>query len=191
MLLTENLDRIDQGSIIKGIPHPSFSNLEISVALNPTCDFHNGKANSVILAYLIPAKYVLERNEEYKQQTDALTEEARRGAEHASKKKSSTIRKFIGKIIDNAEPRRHFFLRGIEDTGLPNVFVDFQQIGSFPFDFVVEKSKVIAKVKSPWREQLATHYASYMMRIGVDRFEDGTREQIISDLVAPIQLTSA
>lgn len=190
MITTEGLDSIDQGTILEGVNHPSMPSLKIAIALNPTCLFHQGKADSIVLAYLIPAKYILERNEEFKQQTEALGETVIDGSEVVNKKKSDSIRKFIGKLIDNDEPRRHFYIQGVERIGLPDCFVDFQQVTSVPFDSVVANSSIIAKLSTPWREKLATHYAGYMMRIGVDRFVGETREKIIAGMVTPIKLSS-
>ena len=191
MLTTDSIDRIDQGSILSGIQHPVFHSLKISVVLNPTCLIHNGKADSLILAYLVPAHFIIERNEDIQQHIHGLDEKSAGGINIVGNKKSESIRKTIGKLIDNDEPRRHFYVRGLDHISLPDTFIDFQQVASFPFDQVTTGARILAKLRTPWREKLATHYAGYMMRIGVQRFEGEIREKIVSSMISPIKLTPA
>jgi hypothetical protein len=140
------------------------------------------------MAYIIPVSFILDRDDEWLSLKGSLAPEVQDGSTRASKTKSDKLEKFVGKLIDNDEPRRNFYLKGMPQIGLPDSFIDFQQITSIPFDHVQKHAKVIAKLNSPWREKLATHYAGYMMRIGVERIEGAARTQIIENLTAPIKL---
>lgn len=190
MILSKALpdENIDQGHIITGLANPCFATLQVSVVLNPTCLFSNHKVDSIVLAYLIPAKYVLERNRQWRTFLDSLPERCRIGGEDISRKKQGSVENVLGMLIDNDEPRRHFYLGALEEVGLGDVFVDFQQVSSFPLATMAAKVKIIAKVRSPFREKLATHYAGYMMRIGVDRYHGADRARILSALAAPVRM---
>jgi hypothetical protein len=181
-------DRLDQGFIISGLVNPSFPSLDLSVVLNPTCLFSNAKVDSVIVAYLIPAEFVLSANMQWISFKSELSESVKTGEEFISKSKAKSIERILGNLIDNDEPRRHFFIGSFPEIGLVDSFIDFQQIASFTLAAVKEKLKLIAKIKSPFRDQMATNYAGYMMRIGVDRYHGTERTRILSTLASPLKL---
>ena len=182
-------DKLDQGAIVHGIAHPVFHKLENAVVMNPTCLFANGKVDNVILAYLLPVNFVLRKNKDWLDLIEQLTEKVKAGTEDVSKKKSKTVESIIGKLVDSDEPRRYFFLKGVDSIHFPDTFIDFQQITAVPFSKVESESKMVEKINSPWREKVATHYAGYMMRVGVDRYEGEEREKIISNIAQPLSIT--
>ena len=110
MLTVGSTDFLDQGCLLKGIPHPAFGNLLVSIILNPTCFFHNSKVDSVVLAYLIPVDFFFGKNREWLDLLKGLDDKIKAGDEEASKKKSIKVRKLIGQYIDNDEPRRFYYL---------------------------------------------------------------------------------
>jgi hypothetical protein len=180
-MLGDAESQVDQGDIIEGIKHPAFDKLNISVVLTPTCQMANEKASSVVLAFLLPVNFVLDINHDYQELIRSLDTGEDKAVAKPSKSKSDKIRKVIGKLIDCDECRRHFFLKG--HGSVPNVFVDFQQVLSLPFDEVKKcLQRRPAKVLSPFREKLATHFAGYMMRIGVERPEGDERNQLLNSV---------
>lgn len=190
MLSPVNTDEeIDQGFILEGLPNPIFKSLKLSVTINPTCLFQNNKVDNVILAYLIPVEFVLKKNKEWQNLLISLEEPMKIGKKSLSSKKTVKVENIISHYIDNDESRRHFFLHGIEDLNIPDTFIDFQQIASFPMKAILENSKPIAKINRPWREKMITNYTGYMVRIGVERYSGEIREKIIENIIKPLKLS--
>jgi hypothetical protein len=179
-------DTLNQGFVITGLANPFFPSLDLSVVLNPTCLFENNKVDSIIVAYLIPAEFVLSKNRQWISFKNELSEPAKKGDETISKLKAKSLENILGVLIDNDEPRRHFFIGSLPEIGLVHSFVDFQQVASFALNTVQERIKLVAKIKSPYREQMATNYAGYMMRIGVERYGGTDRTRILSTLASPL-----
>jgi len=159
-----------------------------SIVLNPTCDFTNNKADNIIVSYLVPAKLILSINNQWQSFLDDLKTEMKEGKENLSHKKYDSVENIIGRLVDNDEPRRYFFLGSLSSVDLPELFADFQQVASFPIEAAKTLAKPIAKINSPWREQLSTHFSGYMMRIGVDRYAGEARAKLLDTLLEPIKV---
>ena len=186
--MTEDNEGFEQGYIIDGLCNPSYKKLHLSVALNPTCLFEHKKVENIIVAYLIPTEFVLNTNNQWKNYIESLDEKTRKGENALSKTGHKSIENIIGKLIDNDEPRRHFFLGSLPEADIPNIFIDFQQIASFPLEAVETKIKIVAKIKRPFREKMITSYSGYMMRIGTDRYKGDERAEILKSIIDPIKL---
>ncbi len=126
-------DRLDQGFIISGLVNPSFPSLDLSVVLNPTCLFSNAKVDSVIVAYLIPAEFVLSANLQWISFKSELSESVKTGEEFISKSKAKSIEKILGNLIDNDEPRRHFFIGSFQKSGLSIHLLIFSKLHLLPW----------------------------------------------------------
>jgi hypothetical protein len=99
-----------------------------------------------------------------------------------SKTKLSQLMEMFKRNIRGDFLPRYYLLT--EYSGrFPASYLDFQQIFVIPTRQVYEEylSNRIAKVESPWREQIVAQYSGYSMRVGVpDYSDDELRDLLIT-----------
>jgi len=139
------------------------------VILTPTCDIAKNKATHHRFSVLEPLPLVLLRI--YQEVVGPPDPK-----EHfISKKKNDKFQGKITSIIQNSFPRYHY-LQSDGDLIKTDRIVDFEVVISVPIDTFSDRKRV-ARLISPYREQLIHRYTHHGMRIGTP---DTPRSKIIS-----------
>lgn len=172
-----NSDILSQGAVLLGVdwgvnPNP------LSIVLTSECDLIHEKASYIIVASLISAKEIICESSDYQDMIQDI------GEEGISNSKWGKISKFLNNYIHNKGISRYYFIDPADAFDSPHLFVDFQHLKSIPFEDS-SSFEVLAKLPTPYKEQMIVQFASYMARIPVDRTEDTT--QIIEDIIAPLK----
>jgi len=153
-----NDSRIDQGDIIRGCPlvrlvesasSPTLPlrirwGRERVIVLSQTCDLAQDKVTQVVVAVAIPAAEIVARGE--------LKAADVRG----------TIR--AGRVFG------WYFLPKDDDLQLPELIVDLRQLHTVPraiLDQLCRNGERDGRIRTPWREHLAKHFADTYSRIGL------------------------
>ncbi|MDE6695811.1 MAG: hypothetical protein K2K25_02930 [Muribaculaceae bacterium] len=173
-------DTICQGAIVD-YPDWEFGDVKIplAVVLSNECDLTNDKCGYLILMGLLEADFVLKSSKEYQA---ILPENFTGNFANLTKKQKEAITKYFEGFIHNKDIRRYFFLGG-DALGLPNLVVDFQLLKSIPYANIPEL-KPIGKVKSPFKEQMIVHFASYTSRIPTERVSEDIKLGLLNSLIS-------
>ena len=142
----ENLDGVEQGSLVKTKVFKNRYTTGIGLVLTPQCDLEH-KAEFVTIAGVGDAEDVLEKI----------------GVDSRTK----LGKKFKG-LISGRDLRWYWLhpeddIKGLQLGG----FVDFQLITSLPVAKVLEMP-VLGGLEGPWCQQLSARYASYAGRVGTE-----------------------
>lgn len=172
-----NSDTLSQGAVLLGVdwgvnPNP------LSIVLTSECDILHEKASYIIVASLISAKEIIRESSDYQDLIQGI------GEEGISNNKWAKINKFLDNYIHNKGISRYYFIDPADAFDSPYLFVDFQHLKSVPFEDI-SSFEVVAKLPTPFKEQMIVQFASYMARIPVERAEDTT--QIIESIIAPLK----
>lgn len=99
-----------------------------------------------------------------------------------SKTKKERIKNKLERTIRNAWPRYHFLSKeqGIFET---NRFIDFEVVISVPIEAFSPDLR-IARLKSPYKEELIHRYSHHTMRIGTEDIPKDIVTQIIDNCFA-------
>lgn len=146
----------------------------IGLVLSNACDIANDKCGYLILLGLAEASFVLTSSKEYLSLSP----------EKSSKKTKKAIKDYFQKFIHNKDIRRYYFIGALDEIGIPDLVVDFQLLNSVPYDPNKEKLGLVpvARLKSPFKEQLIVHFSAYTSRIPSDRVVSEAESTIISRL---------
>jgi hypothetical protein len=150
------------------------------IVLTPMCDLAQEKIDLVKMAVAIPFKNYLEQTlipeifrseKEYREEIEK--DPAAFGQSYLSDKgkrvDSKTLRlvKEMQRVLRNVAPRKpsQYYLPGKDDPR-QGFLVDFSFILSVQSERLRQIAQ-LARLKSPWREQLLSRYVSYSSRVGV------------------------
>lgn len=168
---------ISQGSIVDGVDWGLDVN-PLGIVLSNECDIRNGKLSYVVLAALIPARATIIDSEEFKNKTMGIEDKV------VSNKRFVPIKNFLDGYIYNKGVTRYYFIDPKDAIEAPYLFVDFQHLISMPIE-TAQTFVVVAKLPSPYVEQMMVQFASYIARIPTERQEDTTA--IIDDIIEPFK----
>jgi len=151
----------------------------LSIVLSNECDFENNKLSYIIVAALLPAEDIIRATQEFVDKQNTIK------GNTLSKGQWSSLKKFIENFLYNKNISRYFFLLPGEGVMVPFLAIDFQRIQSIPYA-LCENLETVAKLNSPYKEQMIVHFSSYVSRIPVDREDlDDVIRKIISPMNAP------
>lgn len=147
------------------------SDIPLGVVLSNDCDLEHDKCGYIILLGLVDASLVITSSKEYLAMSP----------EKPSKKQEKAIHDYFASFIHNKDIRRYYFIGDEPEIGTPSMVIDFQLIKSIPF---IEASTLnpIARIRSPFKEQMIVHFAGYTSRIPSDRVSTETEHDIINSL---------
>lgn len=152
---------LDQGFVVYGLPWRVDPPPALGIVLTNTCDFEHDNAQFVIAAALVPARPVIQGSAEFENKV------ANADKGELSKTRWKSVRRLLEDKIFNREIARYFLLDA-DELGMDPLFADFQFLVSVPISWA-DEMRAVAKLQSPYREQLIVHFASYTSRIGVER----------------------
>lgn len=170
-------DNLTQGSIIDGVDWGMGTENPLSLVITNACDFEHDKCGYINVLALESAEDVISCTKEYQ----GFVMNAN-GAKEMTTKAWSSLMHYLESIIYNQNIIRYYFFdtMPVIDAGL--LVADFQQIQSLPYS---KKSsfELVAKLSSPFIEQLMIHYISYTGRIPSERIDEEARNKYIETLV--------
>jgi hypothetical protein len=170
-------DRIDQGDIFKDIHFPALDTSVNAVVITPTCDLEHGKAHFVKFVASVPLDFVIRIIADslnialslFKSDTE-LTKSQCNNLVRAVKRNT------------NGDYLPRFYLVTAYSNILPACYLDFQRVFVVPFLQVQEDylENRVAKLDSPWREQILAQYSGYSMRVGTPDYLDDELRNLIN-----------
>lgn len=166
-----------QGAVLNGVDW-GLSHNPLSIVLTSECDIIHKKASYIIVASLVPAKEVITQSHEYIELIQGVNQDG------VSAKKWEKISNFLNNYIHNKGITRYYFIDPAEAFEAPYLFVDFQHLRSIPYSDAC-KLEILAKLPTPYKEQMIVQFTSYLARIPVDRTEDTT--EIIEKIITPLK----
>ena len=170
-------ERIDQGDLFKGIYFPSIDSDVDAVVITPTCDFERGKAHFVKFIATVSLNFVFKIIADGLQIDEAVFDS---GTEISKRQCDNLIRDVKRNSNGDFLPRYYLIT---EYPGIfPASYLDFQQVFVIPTLQVMEEllQKRIARIDSPWREQIASRYSGYSMRVGTPDYSDDELRSLLT-----------
>ena len=169
---------IDQGDIFKDIYFAAIDSHITAVVITPTCDLVQRKAHYVKLVATVPLNQVVKIIADSVGIQDSLFS----SQEELSGKKCTKLLSQLERNIDGNFLPRYYLLS--EYIGVfPASYVDLQQVFVMPMEQLRAQylSNRIARMNSPWREQVVAQYSGYSMRVGVQEY---SKQEIRSIAIA-------
>ncbi len=169
---------IDQGDILYPIKVDNLVNWWKDdedypiIILTPTCDIAQEKVDHHRFAVLQPFPFL------YLKICQDICGDESMDLNNLSITKKGQIKNKLSQAIKNSWPRYHFLPQeGVVKT---TRIIDFEIIFSVPLNTFSPNLKV-ARLNSPYREELIHRYSHHTMRIGTEGLSNDKIEQIISN----------
>jgi hypothetical protein len=174
--LASDQEALNQGSVVDEAPW-GLEYSPLGIVLTNPCDLSWEKASFVLLAALHDAKGVIQASKEFR------TAVADAPGGQLSRRQKGSLDRLIRRFVDNSDIRRYFFIEAAA-LRLPPLVVDFQHL------LAVRNTagfhlRSLALLPPPHREKLIVHFASYVSRIGVERFADEKAKELIRAVAEP------
>lgn len=171
-------ERVDQGDLFQDLYFPSVDANVLAVVITPTCDLEleHEKAHFIKFVSIVTLDFVIRIIADSVGIHNSLFDS---GSVLSKTKLAHLMEMFKRNIRGDFLPR--YYLLTEYSGGFPASYLDFQQIFVIPTRQVYEEylSNRVAKVESPWREQIVAQYSGYSMRVGVPDYSD----DILRDLL--------
>jgi hypothetical protein len=169
-------EALSQGSVVDEGPW-GLEYSPLGIVLTNPCDLSWEKASFILLAALHDARGVIQASKEFR----AVVADAPRG--ELSRKQRDGLERLLMRFIDNSDIRRYFFLEAAA-LRLPPLVVDFQHLLAVRNTDRL-RLRTLALLPPPHREKLIVHFASYVSRIGVERFEAEKTRELVRAVAEP------
>lgn len=176
--ITDEEGKIDQGDVFVDIYFAATAERVNAVVISPTCDLEHNKADFVKFVSTVSFKLVA-RN--------ILLDHSRIDEFDFGSGEAISQRKYDGAI--NALKRningdllpRYYFLPGYSDS-LPNSYLDFQKVFVNQVQQVFDSyiANRVARIASPWREQIAERYSGYSGRVGTPGYSESVLRSLLT-----------
>lgn len=178
-------DALDQGDVFTNIYFPAIDSNANSVVITPTCDLEQGKAHFIKFLASVSLDFVL------KIIADSIGIDVSSfdsGIAITPRQCTNLIRAVRHNSNGDLLPR-YYLVTSYQDI-FPACYLDFQRIFVIPTLQVKEElmTKRIARIESPWKEQISSRYSGYSMRVGTPDYSDDEFKSLItlSGLTLPI-----
>lgn len=175
--LENDINHITQGSIVDGVDWGEDKNDTLGIVISNACDFEHDNIGFVVTLPLLPASAVIQGSKEFQSQLKNVAE----GSNVLSKGASKSIINILEKYIYNKAITRYYLIDPKPLLEAPCLMADFQQMVSTPIS-KIDSLIPIAKLKSPFIEQMMVQFASYTSRIPSDRVEEDHKTALIKEL---------
>ncbi len=165
--------KVGQGTIVKDIYFYAIDEARSAISLTPICDLEQSKAEMLQLSALFDAWEIAARLFQGDWGGAGLIDrEGKLIPGPLSGTKTKEFNDKVRQLIGQRFPRYHW-LAPLPATDRP-LLADFQVLTALPIEEVMAQN-ILTELKSPFREQIAARYASYMGRVGTPDF---SKEQI-------------
>lgn len=166
-------ERVDQGDVFQNIYFPAVDKNVSAIVITPTCDLEQDKANFIKYVSVVSLNQVITQIAEHNNIDSSFFES---GAYLSTNQTKRLLDSFAKNIRGDLFPRYYFL---DEYAGIFSAcFADLQQIFVVPTRLVSAEylDNRLARLVSPWREEIVARYSGYSMRVGVPaRSEDELR----------------
>ena len=160
---------VDQGDVFADIYFPAIDTRVNAVVVTPTCDFENKKAHFVKFISSVSINIVIKIIADSVGIDEFLFE----SENPISNKQYIRVIKALRRNTTGDFLPRYYLLPKYRDI-LPASYVDFQRVFALPFHQVIKEylDNRVARIVSPWREQIVAQYAAYSMRVGTPEYSN-------------------
>jgi len=171
--------KIDQGDVFTSIPFPAIEANVNAVLITPTCDIEQDKAFFLKFVATVPPYVVVS--------TIAagvgIEESALKSGKPLNRKQADRLMRGIrNNATGNLLPR--FYLLTEYLNTIPASYLDFQRVFVVLYEQVINEylDERIARILSPWREDIVARYSGYSMRVGVPDYSVDDLKKIITSV---------
>jgi len=169
--------RVDQGDVFSDIYFPAIDAYVNAVVITPTCDFEHEKAHFIKFISTVTLNIVIRIIAD----SVGIGESAFQSRDAISEGQCNRLLKALRRNTTGDYLPRYYLLPEYQGK-LPPLYLDFQRVFTVPSRQVVEEylGNRVAKILSPWREQIVAQYSSYSMRVGVPDYSDDELRDLLS-----------
>lgn len=161
--------RVDQGDVFQKIYFSSIDAFVTAVVVTPTCDLEHEKADFVKFVSTVSLDYVIKIMAD----SVGIDTSSFNSSESIKPKQCDNLVKAVQRnVTGDFLPR--FYLLPEYQSVFPASYLDFQRVFVLPTRLACEDylTNRVAKVPSPWREQIVAQFSGYSMRIGTPDYAD-------------------
>ena len=170
--------KLTQGAVLDDVPW-NLCPKPYSIVLTNPCDVENGKASFIIVAAMLSARDTIRASSEFRNRTDPATDHT------LTRKQWDSLRVFLTSYVHNTDIRRYFFIDA-QCLDVDPLVVDYQLLMSMSWP-QAQKCRLLARLPSPYVEQMIMHFASYASRIGADRISEDHARELTDFLAQPFR----
>lgn len=169
--------RVDQGDVFADIYFSAIDAYVNAVVITPTCDLEHEKAHFIKFISTVPLDMVIKIIAD----SVGVTESAFGAAVIISKDQLNRLLKALRRNAAGDFLPRYYLLPECQGK-LPALYLDFQRVFVIPFRQVIEEylGNRVARIVSPWREQILAQYSGYSTRVGVPDHSDSELRDLLS-----------
>jgi hypothetical protein len=165
----EPASSIDQGDVFAQVYFPAIDNYANALVITPTCDIVQGKAQFIKFLSTVSSDFVVRIMADSVDVDDSYLSPGK----PLTMRKLDTLIKVLRRNTTGDFLPRYYFLPEFPGI-LKSCYLDLQRTFAVSYKQVIEEymNQRIARVLSPWREQILSSYASYSMRVGTPDYPD-------------------
>ena len=173
----DSTERVDQGDVFQDIYFPAVDGKVTAIVITPTCDLEHTKADFIKFVSVVSLNQIIQKIARHKGIDDSFFKS---GAYLPKGKTEDLLEAFTQNIRGDLFPR-YYFLDEYADI-FPASFADLQQIFVLPARLLNAEysDNRIARLVSPWREEIVARYSGYSMRVGVDAYPEAELRVILA-----------
>lgn len=170
-------ERVDQGDVFQDIYFPAVDEKVSAIVITPTCDLEQTKADFIKFVSIVSLDQIIQMIARHKGIDDSFFKS---GAYLSQRKTDDLLEAFTQNIRGDIFPR-YYFLGEYRDI-FPASFADLQQIFVLPARVLNAEylDNRIARLVSPWRQEIVARYSGYSMRVGVDAYPEADLRAILA-----------
>lgn len=169
--------RVDQGDVFADICFSAIDAYVNAVVITPTCDLEHGKAHFTKFISTVSLNMVIRIIAD----SVGIAESAFQSEITISKGQYDRLLKALYRNTKGDFLPRYYLLPECQGK-LPALYLDFQRVFVVPLRQVTEEylSNRVARIVSPWREQIVAQYSGYSARVGVPGYSDDELRDLLS-----------
>ncbi len=170
-------ERVDQGDVFQDIYFPAVDGKVSAIVITPTCDLGQTKADFIKFVSVVSLNQIIQIIAQHKGIDDSFFKS---GTYLSQRKTKDLLEAFTQNIRGDIFPR-YYFLDEYADV-FPASFADLQQIFVIPARLLNAEylDNRIARLVSPWSQEIVARYSGYSMRVGVDAYPEAELRVILA-----------
>ena len=176
--ITDDEDKINQGDVFVDMYFAATSERVDAVVISPACDLQHNKADFVKFVSTVPFELVARRILLDHSKIDEVDFES---GEVISSRKCDGAIKALKQNVDGDLLPRYYLLPSHTDL-LPDSYIDLQRVFVLQVQNLFDSyiANRVARIASPWREQLAERYSGYSGRVGTPDYSQSDLRSLLT-----------